>query len=656
MTATPPSRAEPFDHNQQGGAWIFTRNGKVWSQQGPRLQSADVVVNQSWQGYSVAISADGNTVLIGGPRERPDGPFDGTYPGAAWVFTRVAGVWSPQGAKLQGTGASGNAEQGTSVALSADGNTAIIGGPADDGSAGAAWIFTRSGDTWTQQGSKLVGFTLTGSFQQGYAVALSGDGNTAIVGAPGGTDGGSAFVFTRDELGAWTQQNQFLAFGAVGAFPRYGASVALSYDGNTAVIGAPQDASDRGAAFVYVRALDEWSQQGGKLVGITEENGGNQATSVSLSADGNTLVVGGPTDHPEGAIWVFARNELGAWSQQGPKLVGSNGSSFFGPAQHGRAVAISGDATTIVEAGAKYGGTGGAVWPFAKAVPTIATYSGNGQSAQINTAFSPLSVIVRDAADQPSSNVSVTFVVQAGPTGASGSFASSATVLTNANGIATAPALTANGTIGGFTVTATTLSAPAKALFDLANAAMAAPANVTATATPIPTVVVNWSPVSGATSYEVMRSDDLITYSQRAITSETSFVDSSQISFSAKLYKVRVVEPALSGYSAPDLVTIFTFTDAALDGMPVKAVHHTELRQAVNAVRGFAALDTYTYTNPNLDGEPVKAVDLTELRAALDEARGRLMLPALIYTRPVITPGSTAIAKSDVLELRGGVE
>jgi hypothetical protein len=73
------------------------------------------------------------------------GYSDSSFAGAAWVFTRSSGVWSQQGSKLVGTGALGSAEQGYSVALSADGNTAIVGGPSDSSSVGATWVFTRSG-------------------------------------------------------------------------------------------------------------------------------------------------------------------------------------------------------------------------------------------------------------------------------------------------------------------------------------------------------------------------------------------------------------------------------------------------------------------------------------------------------------------------------
>jgi hypothetical protein len=96
-------------------------------------------------------------------------------------------VWTQQGSKLVGTGATGHAFQGNSVAMSGDGNTAIVGGPAD-GLIGAAWVYTRSGGVWTQQGSKLVGTGglvgtgLIANVQEGQSVAISGDGNTTIIG------------------------------------------------------------------------------------------------------------------------------------------------------------------------------------------------------------------------------------------------------------------------------------------------------------------------------------------------------------------------------------------------------------------------------------------------------------------------------------------
>src|SRR5260370_1351688 len=92
--------------------------------------------------------------------------------------------FAQQGPKLVGTLPVGSSEQGFSVALSADGDTAIGGRPSDDLN-GAAWVFTRSRGVWTQQGDKLVGSGAVLDAAQGRSVALSADGNTAIVGGPG---------------------------------------------------------------------------------------------------------------------------------------------------------------------------------------------------------------------------------------------------------------------------------------------------------------------------------------------------------------------------------------------------------------------------------------------------------------------------------------
>jgi hypothetical protein len=96
------------------------------------------------------------------------GPYDNRSSGAVWVFTRGGGIWTEQGSKLVGTGAVGAARQGSSIALSADGNTALVGGVGDNSYAGAAWVYTRNGGVWTQQGVKLVGAGAVGSASQGH--------------------------------------------------------------------------------------------------------------------------------------------------------------------------------------------------------------------------------------------------------------------------------------------------------------------------------------------------------------------------------------------------------------------------------------------------------------------------------------------------------
>jgi hypothetical protein len=107
-----------------------------FTQQGPKLVGTGAVGQLVEQGFSVALSADGNIALVGGPS-------DGDA-GTVWVFTRSNSVWTQQSNKLVGTGAVGVAEQGWWVALSADGSTVVAGGLSDNGSDGAAWVFVAA--------------------------------------------------------------------------------------------------------------------------------------------------------------------------------------------------------------------------------------------------------------------------------------------------------------------------------------------------------------------------------------------------------------------------------------------------------------------------------------------------------------------------------
>ncbi len=323
-----------------GAAWVFTRSGSVWSQQGGKLVGA-AAVGFSGQGSAVAISADGNTTIIGGP-------WDNANVGAVWVFTNNGGVWSQLGDKLIGSGAVGAAAQGDSVALSADGSAAIVGGPWDSSNVGAAWVFTRVGGVWSQRGGKLVGGAAAGAAWQGRSVAISADGNTAVIG--GEVDNawvGAAWVFTSGG-GAWTQQGtKLVGSGAIGSAAQGGA-VAISGDGNTVIVGGAGDNAGRGAAWVFSRIGGLWSQQGEKLTGMDAIGAAAQGSAVTVSGNGNTTIVGGRSDHgSQGAAWVYKRTG-DAWSQQGSKLVGTGAT---GGANQGSSVAISANGNTVIVGG-----------------------------------------------------------------------------------------------------------------------------------------------------------------------------------------------------------------------------------------------------------------------------------------------------------------
>src|SRR5579864_2254687 len=307
------------------------------------------------QGSAVALSVDGTTAIEGGP-------YDDSGRGAAWVFTRSGNTWVQEGAKLSARDAIGERVfQGRSVAISADGNTALIGGDGDSESTGAAWVFTRADSVWTQQ-AKLIGSGAIGKSGQGSAVALSADGNTALIGGMSDGDGiGAAWVFTRTN-GIWTQQGAKLAgTGAVGTASQ-GRSVAIAADGNTALIGGSTDDHNHGAVWIFTRAGDTWAQQGDKLVGSQSVGSAIfQGYGAALSGDGNTAVAAGyGDDRNTGAAWVFVRSGSG-WTQTGGKLVGAGA---LGGAQQGYSAALSADGNRLLLGAPNDDRGAGAAWEF----------------------------------------------------------------------------------------------------------------------------------------------------------------------------------------------------------------------------------------------------------------------------------------------------
>jgi hypothetical protein len=360
----------PGDQSEFGAAWVWTRNNGVWAQ-GPKLVGSGAVGPQVRLGTSVAISADGNTALASGPAD------DGGV-GAVWVWTRAGAVWTQQGSKLIGSGQVGtNTSRQLAVALSADGSTILVGRRDDNNGAGAVWAWTRSGGAWSQQGAKLVGSGAVGAASQGTSVALSADGDTAVVGGPyDDNQMGAAWVWTRSNA-VWTQQGSKLIGGFSGTGPPWrGSSVALSADGNTALIGAPKEGADTGAATVWTRSNGEWSE-GRKMYGYPFVMIGRGGSSVALSADGNTALIGAPrariygTSQYVGAIWVWTRSTNG-WEQDGSKLLGSG---FEGDVDQGASVALSGDGRTALAGGPADNGNIGAAWAFTRAQRAVSLSS-----------------------------------------------------------------------------------------------------------------------------------------------------------------------------------------------------------------------------------------------------------------------------------------
>jgi hypothetical protein len=277
----------------------------------------------------------------------------------------------------------GESEQGRfgfSIALSADGATALVGAPGDNGFAGAAWVFTRVGSAWTQQGPKLTVNEATDAEEEercavevnecgfGRSVALSADGDTALIGAPRANEAqGAVWAFTRSGS-SWSQFGTKLTGGIEAAGNgSFGRSVALSGDGATALVGAPRDRGGHGAAWAFTRSVSGFLAQGSRLTGEDELGAGFFGRSVALSSDGSTGLIGGPSDdHYAGAVWALSRVG-GELATQGAKLTG--GSEEVGKGRFGNSVALSADGTTGL-VGARSDAEGiGAAWALVRNGP-----------------------------------------------------------------------------------------------------------------------------------------------------------------------------------------------------------------------------------------------------------------------------------------------
>jgi HJR/Mrr/RecB family endonuclease len=322
-----------------GAVYVFTRAGTAWTQQA-YVKASNSGASDEF-GAHLALSADGATLAVGAAEESSAATGVGgnqadnsaLQAGAVYVFTRTGVVWTQQAyVKASNTGAGDHF--GFSLALSGNGSRLAIGAideasaaigvggtQTDDSklSAGAVYLFSRTGATWTQQTYVKASNTDAGD-RFGYAVALSQDGGTLAVGADFeasaaiGVDGdqtdnsatlaGAVFVFV--ENGASWSQQAYIKASNTAATSEFGASLALSSDGSMLVVGAYEedssatgingDQTDRsamnaGAGYAFARTGSAWSETA--YIKASNTSAGDQfGAGLALSADGSTLAVG----------------------------------------------------------------------------------------------------------------------------------------------------------------------------------------------------------------------------------------------------------------------------------------------------------------------------------------------------------------------------
>ena len=330
-----------------GSAYVFTKVSGVWSQVA-KLTASDGDTSDEF-GYSVAVN--GETVVVGAHLDdHTDGDGDtDDDEGAAYVFTKPFTGWADmtQTAKLTAFGAAASDEFGISVAV--DGNTVLVGAHQYDSGKGAAYVFTKPYTGWadSNETAKFIASDAAANDEFGISVAL--DGDTAVTGAyhddhtdDGNTIGnaGSAYVFTKVS-GVWSQKAKLIAVDGA-ANDEFGISVAVN--GDTVVVGARQDDTSNGAAYVFTEVSGVWKHVA-KLA--ADDGAANDEFGISVAVDGDTIVVGAHQDDDNGDLsgsaYVFTRDSAGGWRQR-DKLTASDGEAVD---RYGYSVGVSGDTVVV---------------------------------------------------------------------------------------------------------------------------------------------------------------------------------------------------------------------------------------------------------------------------------------------------------------------
>ncbi len=380
---------------RSGAVYVFARQGGRWAQQA--YVKAGNTEALAGFGVALALSADGRTLAVGAPVESGGA-------GAAYLYVRNGTTWAQQ-ARLQASNPGATDLFGLALALSGDGNTLAVGARNEDGGStgvegdqadnsapesGAVYVFTRSGTAWGQQAYVKASNTGAGD-GFGWALALSGDGSTLAVGAPGegssatGINGdqadnsadssGAVYVYSRTGA-AWAHQ-AYVKASNTGKYDFFGGALTLSADGATLAVGAPYEASSAtgvggdqgdnsapasGAVYVYTRVGITWTQQAyvkasnaqasdvfGEALALSG-NGATMAVGARYEDSGATGINGDQSDNSaaaSGAVYLFGRSGA-SWTQKAyVKALSVAAPGSYARDAFGTSVAISTNGETL---------------------------------------------------------------------------------------------------------------------------------------------------------------------------------------------------------------------------------------------------------------------------------------------------------------------
>ena len=377
--------------------------------------------SDDWFGDVLDLSSDGNTLAVGAPRE--DSSLTGVNStatattindsGAVYVFTKSNNVWQ-QEAYIKASNTGADDHFGSSISLSGDGNTLVVGAPNEDGTAdnsGAVYVFTHDGTDWSEKAYlKADNNDANDHFGGKGTLDISEDGNIIAVGAidedsaQNGTesnginfeapDAGAAYIFTHD--GSDWRQTAYIKASNSESVDHFG-TLSLSGDGSTLVVGASgQDgtASNAGAVYVFVYNGTSWSQEDYLKASNAEAEdkfGGEQ--SLVISKDGLTIAVcaegedsnalglsdvstegADNSSQSSSAVYVF-RKESGTWSQEAYIKSDHDNDNFFG-GKRGLALNKTGSSLAI-----------GTIWNSSSSLGVFSDSNNSGSLTQAGAVY-----------------------------------------------------------------------------------------------------------------------------------------------------------------------------------------------------------------------------------------------------------------------------
>ena len=362
---------------RSGAAYVFVKSGGVWTQQQKLVPNDGETLDQ----FGISVAVNGDTAIVGANR---DDVGTNSNQGSVYVFTRSGATWI-QSQKIVAPDGTIDAQFGYSVAMTGD--SAVISAVSDSTGGntyqGSAYVYIKNGATWTQQ-QKIT--ASDGAANDFFGVAAI-DGDTIVIGVKNDAIGannnfqGSAYIFTRSGT-TWTERQKLLASDGVGG-DLFGNAVAIR--GNTLVVGASYDdvngIPNQGSAYIFTRSGTTWTEQQ-RLTQADNSSGGNQFGN-SVAVSGDTVIVGAFEEDliqfgNEGAVYVYTKN--GATWAQNVKLTAVDhaaGDHF------GFSVAFDGNALFVGarddDAGAGMGQGSAYIFDFANH-STPFDFDGNGTS------------------------------------------------------------------------------------------------------------------------------------------------------------------------------------------------------------------------------------------------------------------------------------